>query len=769
MSTTAQQKGSLPPESDVSSLVKDAVRQARKSSRIRSAISSSQPPAPNGLAVKTSFEHREDTLALALQSPTLSEMDQLLAPTYESSSYGGSSGGTSGSFRGSSAGSPRNDIIRKVELEIATARKAATEAHARLADASKDYGVYDGVDHQDSLDDADFLQEILSVSSVEESTGGDENMPEDASKAGESVMKKDSDDAGDAAQKESASIASKGSFITDGISDVPTQRTFEDGVELALEDTLPDTDNFGVTSNDLTQAENSSDDDSDYTEETVTDDDGDDKSEYTEESVHSDDGGPAFDNSEFTEETGHTEDRELSEHFSSPTVEHKSKKTWFAGTRGWIGGGEEEPKSVTPRSFSFSPTSNTGKAEKPDTISVDPNRPTSSLIMSNGHGEVKQRVSVFEFGRTEAERKTQSSEGRTSNLWLVDPEIETNIDEEAVCENARSFTLPVTKVGSETIAANTGSKNGGSSVQFKYPYPVPPKVPKPRPVSEIISDHSTGTPERVTRWIRPTPELEELLLAVKGTSMPRRSNACGALKVLVTRQPKNVFSLVRTVGFLEALAFACSEDVVSSPEMETALIARSRAVTTIMKVSVPKENRVLVMMEPGLPESLVKIIKEDTGEARTHACAALAMLAKTPANREPMAEVESLVKVLAEVVNGTIDPTLGPVAQQDPVFKSSSFCSVGDSGDDDEEISTGTSSTASPLISAGNYNPESIRKQKDGKQDEFAMQSKHHACAVLMHLSKHCPISVSHYFLFYFFGLDLLLILFVPPHLFSTA
>ena len=737
MSTTAQQKGSLPPESDVSSLVKDAVRQARKSSRIRSANSSSQPPAPNGLAIKTSFEHREDTLALALQSPTLSEMDQFLAPTYESVSYSGSHAGTSGSFRGSSAGSPRNDIIRKVELEIATARKAATEAHARLADASKDYGVYDGVDRQDSLDDADFLQDILSVSSVEESTGGDENMPEDASRAGGSVMKKESDDAGDAARKEPASIASKGSFVTDGIPDVPTQRTFEDGVELALEDTLPDTDNFGVTSNDLTEAENSSDDDSDYTEETVSDDDGDDKSEYKEQSVHSDDGGPTFDYSKVTQETGHTEDRELSEHFSSSTVEHKNEKPWFAGTRGWIGGREEEPKSVTPRSFSFSPTTNTGKAKKPDTISVDPNRPTSSLIMSNGHGEVKQRVNVFEFGRTEAERKTQSSEGRTSNLWLVDPEIETNI-------GAEVHTLTA-------LTANTGGKNGGSSVQFRYPYPVPPKVPKPRPASEIISDHSMGTPERVTRWIRPKPELEELLLAVKGTSMPRRSNACGALKVLVTRQPKNVFSLVRTVGFLEALAFACSEDVVSSPEMETALIARSRAVTTIMKVSVPKENRLLVMMEPGLPESLVKIIEEDTGEARTHACAALAMLAKTPANREPMAEVENLVKVLAEVVNGTIDPTLGPVAQQDPVFKSSSFSSVEDSGDVDE-ISTGTSSTASPLISAGNYNPESIRKQKDGKQDEFAMQSKHHACAVLMHLSKHCPISVSHYCISFIFS-----------------
>ena len=54
-----------------------------------------------------------------------------------------------------------------------------------------------------------------------------------------------------------------------------------------------------------------------------------------------------------------------------------------------------------------------------------------------------------------------------------------------------------------------------------------------------------------------------------------------------------------------------------------------------MKVAEPKENRVLVMMEPGLPESLVKVIREDTGEASMHACAALAVLAKTTVNREP--------------------------------------------------------------------------------------------------------------------------------------
>ena len=117
-----------------------------------------------------------------------------------------------------------------------------------------------------------------------------------------------------------------------------------------------------------------------------------------------------------------------------------------------------------------------------------------------------------------------------------------------------------------------------------------------------------------------------------------------------------------------------------------------------------------------------------------------------------MADVKDLIEVLAKVVNGTIDPTLGPVAQQDSILKSSSYSSVEHSADEDDGISTGASSTASPLISAGNDNPESIRKRKDGKQEEFAMQSKHHACAVLLHLSKQCPVSVSRCCIFLIFS-----------------
>ena len=275
-------------------------------------------------------------------------------------------------------------------------------------------------------------------------------------------------------------------------------------------------------------------------------------------------------------------------------------------------------------------------------------------------------------------------------------------------------------------------------VQFRKPYPVPPQVAKPRPAQDIIADHTTGVPKRVARWSKPKPELDDLLAAVRGDSLHRRSNAIGALKILLTRDVKNQVILVRTTGFLEALVFACSEDIQSSPEMEAALIARSRAVTTIMKVCGPKENRVLVMTEPGLPECLVKVVKEDTGEARAHACASLAMLSKTPKNRELMAGTDDLVNSLALVVKGTIDPQISPVFNEDE----KSGIGALSLDDDATEASASTYGQQSSAV-VNLYSSDSIRKQKVDKRTEYELQAKINACAVLMHLAKHCSVSVS--------------------------
>ena len=94
--------------------------------------------------------------------------------------------------------------------------------------------------------------------------------------------------------------------------------------------------------------------------------------------------------------------------------------------------------------------------------------------------------------------------------------------------------------------------------------------------------------------------------------------------------------MVRTSGFLDALVFAASAKY-SNRDMESSIDARSRAVSAISNVCEPKENRELVFTHPGLPVALVKAVVEEKGEARADACEALALLAKTPSNREPLA------------------------------------------------------------------------------------------------------------------------------------
>ena len=56
-----------------------------------------------------------------------------------------------------------------------------------------------------------------------------------------------------------------------------------------------------------------------------------------------------------------------------------------------------------------------------------------------------QQANILDAEQTETKRKMQSLEERTSNLWILDPEIETNTSEEAVCKNAKSLIPPVTK------------------------------------------------------------------------------------------------------------------------------------------------------------------------------------------------------------------------------------------------------------------------------------------------------------------------------------
>ena len=317
-----------------------------------------------------------------------------------------------------------------------------------------------------------------------------------------------------------------------------------------------------------------------------------------------------------------------------------------------------------------------------------------------------------------------------------------------------------------------------AEIEFRHPYPLPPPIPRPRSTGEISRDFLLKVPDEFKHWIKPKPELEKLLCAIHGSSLARRSNACGAMKVLSMKK-KNQMTLVRTQGFLDALAFAISTDIPQDQEEEIARDARGRAVTSLLNVSEPKDNRIMVFTHPGVADALVKVIKEDQGEARVHACGALGMLAKTPLNRQLMINIDDLVTVLAKVLVGTIDDDRPSYANEQEKgddddsdaedtdgFGSSSFSSdsvqgsvqesvaasakgsFGSNSADSESVHDDASLGLSSAVSSVQPSPirkkklgKSIRRQKKDKSEEFLEHARTNACAALSHLSKHCSIS----------------------------
>jgi hypothetical protein len=201
----------------------------------------------------------------------------------------------------------------------------------------------------------------------------------------------------------------------------------------------------------------------------------------------------------------------------------------------------------------------------------------------------------------------------------------------------------------ETNNSPAMSSDQSRRIRFRNPFPLlkPPIVG--RPLEEMIHDHAMDIPDIPVRWLKPKQELKQLIVAAMGTSLPRRSNACGALKVL-TRQKENQMSLVRTDGFLQAITYAASQSVLDVDTL-LAIDARTRAVSCFKNVCHPKDNRILILNHPGVIECLLKVVQLDDGAGRATAAAAIALLAKTPQCRECLVHVEGLVDTLAEVMH----------------------------------------------------------------------------------------------------------------------
>jgi hypothetical protein len=137
----------------------------------------------------------------------------------------------------------------------------------------------------------------------------------------------------------------------------------------------------------------------------------------------------------------------------------------------------------------------------------------------------------------------------------------------------------------------------------------------------------------------------------------RRKNACGALQVLAL-EPRNRIPLVWTTGVLAALTSVLSDTgtegtIVTYPdkrhrvEFET---GRDRAISCLVSLVTPKENRLPILHTPGLVHWLIVMILEGRGLSRRGACTILAFLAKTPDNRLLMVQVPRLVEALSKVL-----------------------------------------------------------------------------------------------------------------------
>lgn len=193
---------------------------------------------------------------------------------------------------------------------------------------------------------------------------------------------------------------------------------------------------------------------------------------------------------------------------------------------------------------------------------------------------------------------------------------------------------------------NSNKQHNSRQVVFRHPYPLPPPPTMPRNDEIIIASNSPPEKEITVKWVQPDTDLEALIIAAGNEeNLVRRSNACGALKVLASKD-SNKPKLCRTTGLLDGLVKASWDDAVDSD----ALDARTRAVTTLLALSEPKGNRQIMAKHPQLVEVLIKVIKEDTGEARWRATSTLATLAKTPVNRGGMGAMHELATALGDLM-----------------------------------------------------------------------------------------------------------------------
>ena len=259
----------------------------------------------------------------------------------------------------------------------------------------------------------------------------------------------------------------------------------------------------------------------------------------------------------------------------------------------------------------------------------------------------------------------------------------------------------------------------------------------------------------------PTKTLTDLLTAIASEDqeqdlghMVRRKNACGALHVLTSASANNRVHIGWTMGVLPALKSVLLDGLYDSNNSDTTLQtpakslrelypdnriraeyiqARNRAIAALMNLSMPKENRMVVLHTPGLVTAAIAWIRQDfdetddDGTARKGCCMLLAFLGKSPENRLLLAQVPGLMEALVHVLAPKIQQT--PSEEETKPGRKVYPWSSGDSSSESEGEEKATKVKGSPGDKAKN-------NSYDGQADALLKAARQNAFALLYHLLK---------------------------------
>lgn len=260
---------------------------------------------------------------------------------------------------------------------------------------------------------------------------------------------------------------------------------------------------------------------------------------------------------------------------------------------------------------------------------------------------------------------------------------------------------------------------------------------------QILADNTVDVVSVKVKWTDPPPEQAALIAAMLSTSIGRRSNACGTIKMMASNK-KKAAALVRTRILVDALILAIDDGRQITGERDLHLEAQTRATIAISHLSEVKENRVLLAQHPGLIRALIDVIRNDKGEARVAACRSLVMMSKMQQNKVALVETDGFISLLADIMSGRYDQR-DKRDRNDGV--SVSFSSMNSDSKGESQSQSQSQGNSSKCGSMGKANSSSsrgsmtIRQCKDARYQEFLSLSRVNCCAAFSHLAKDCASS----------------------------